>query len=160
MEATGPIGPVISTERIDSFEQANSTGPIEVIVPTGQSGPVATITGLLGIREALLRKEVDDKALLLSMFQPTDDDLRNALVHWATVGFPDQTTIRSVQINPPPKCADGEIRNFYHYSLYLLNIQSLTELTDALDIRVEGMNFDFTLTDINMIHLIVSKETS
>ena len=124
---------------------------------TETSGPLATIDDLLQIRDALLKKEEDDTALFNSVFQPDDSTLKNALVGWATIGFPSQHILLSVQINPPPACSDGLIRNFFYYSLYLAKIQDMTSLLSALNTRVAGMNFEFTLTDVNTLNLIVSK---
>ena len=123
-------------------------------------GPVATIDELLGIQQALQKKQADDTALLNAVFQPDDVTLKNALVQWAIMGFPSQSILLSVQINPPPTCLDGQTRNFFFYSLYLLGISDMSSLMSALNTRVAGMNFDFTLVDVNTLNLIVSKITA
>jgi hypothetical protein len=121
------------------------------------TGPVATIDDLLQIREALLKKEADDTVLFNSGFQPDDATLKNALVQWATIGFPSQHILLSVQLNPPPACSDGQVRNFFYYALYLAKLPDMSSLLSGLNTRVAGMNFDFTLVDVNTINLIVSK---
>lgn len=131
--------------------------PPDEIPPTAPPGPVATIDELLGIQEALQKKQADDLALLNSVFQPDDTTLKNGLVQWAIKGFPAQSILLSAQIIPPPTCLDGQVRNFYYYSLYLLGLSDMSSLMTALDTRVAGMNFDFTLTDVNTLNLIVSK---
>jgi hypothetical protein len=124
---------------------------------TSPTGPVATIDELLGIHEALQTKQTADTALLTSVFQPDDATLKSALVQWAILGFTPNYVVSSVQINPPPACLDGQVRNFYFYSLYLLGISDMSSLISMLDTRVAGMNFNFTLTDVNTLNLIVSK---
>jgi len=120
-------------------------------------GPIATINDLLQVRDVLVKKESDDILLFNSVFQPDDTILKNALIQWATIGFPHQYVLLSVQMNPPPTCSDGQIRNFYFYSLYLAKLEDMSSLLSTLNIRVAGMIFDFTLTDTNTLNLIVSK---
>ena len=159
--------PNVSVVPIDTIPEPNvSVISIETLsdsIPQtsiGPSGPLMTINELLGIQEALLKKEADDTTLLNDFFQPNDIVLKEMLVHWATIGFPDASIISSIQVNPPPKCSDSEIRNFYYYSLYLLKITDLIPLMDAIDGRVTGMKFGFSTSNINTINLLISKEIS
>ena len=139
-------------------ENSTSTGPTDdTTMNTEPSGPLATIDDLLQIRQALLKKEADDLILLNTTFQPDDTMLKDALIHWATIGFPSNYVISSLQLNPPPKCSDGTTRNFYFYALFLLGMTDMNSLLSALNTRVDGMNFNITLVDVNTINLIVSK---
>jgi len=148
---TEPNVSVISIDTLSDIVPQTSTGPV---------GPLTSINELLGIQGALLKKEADDITSLNAFFQPNDAVLKEMLVNWATIGFPDASILASIQVDPPPKCSDGEVRNFYYYSLYLLKISDLIPLMDALDARVTGMKFGFSSANINTINLLISKDAS
>ena len=156
---TQPTGPAPDGYSYCSVTDPNGTVSYILVKnpDTTPPGPLATIDDLLQIRDALLKKEADDLVAFNAVFQPDDATLKDALVHWATIGFPQNHILLSVQLNPPPKCSDGITRTFYFYALYLTKLDDMSSLFDALKLRATGMDFNFTLVDVNTINLIVSK---
>jgi hypothetical protein len=156
------IGTNSGSSGIDTGTNSGSSGT-DTGTNSGSSGIdtaiLTTIDELLGIHQALQTKQDADKSSLLAIFQPDDPTLKSSLVQWAILGFPSNYVLSSIQINPPPACLDGQVRNFFYYSLYLLDITDMSVLTSALDTRVAGMSFNFTLTDVNTLNLIVSKRS-
>lgn len=154
---------MFNTDNMDTIEESTGTGVTTAPLDSNsvdmvtQAPQVITINDLISVREALLVKENADRQAFLSTFQPSDETLRASLVTWATMGFPPQSVLASVQLDPPPKCSDGETRTFFYYGLYLAGIPDMTPLMTALEVRVEGMDFDFVLKDSNTFNLIVSK---
>lgn len=100
-DSTGPTGP------ITMYDLTTATGPIE-------PSPI-TIDDLLTSYELLVKKESEDKVLLDSIGNMSHDELKNKLVSWASLGFPNAHEVHRISINLPSKCSDGVVRDLTSY---------------------------------------------
>jgi hypothetical protein len=111
---------------------------------------------LVSTQGAIIQKEAGDKMSLLRMFQPEASTLKLSLVTWASLGFPANWVVNTVQASPPLVCSDSQTRRFYEYVLYLIGTP-IQPLLDELSSRVPGVTFNFFLKDVNTIGLSVIK---
>lgn len=120
---------------------------------------IITLTDLLGSVEAIQSKENADRALLQSFLDMTDDEIRNKLLTWAGVGFPDNFVFHSIQLNTLEKCSDGIARSDIITYIQYLNPQlSLVDFLKSLETRLPGMTLSYSYTQSFLLQIHVSKQ--
>jgi hypothetical protein len=141
-------------ENTSSVVEATSTE----LPPTDEVPPsyITTLDELLNTHGAIIQKENTDRISLLSVFQPNAETLRTRLFIWASQGFPANWKVSSTQITAPTVCSDGERRQVYNYTLYLLNNQ-IESFLNTLNSQVPGIKFSFFSSDTNTIGLSIIK---
>ena len=140
----------------DTSSVIDTTG-IELFIPEDTASVyVTTLEELVNTHGAIVQQETDDKASLLSVFQPTPETLRTRLFTWASMGFPASWKVFSTQITPPNKCSDGESREVCRYAIYLLDGQ-IDILLAKLNKQVSGITFSFFVSGNDTIGISVVK---
>jgi hypothetical protein len=135
---------VIVEEKSDSIqEESIGTTPIsieDITVPLTSN--LVSISSLLTIDDILgtilIQKEASDRTIIQSIGNMTDEELREKLISWAKLGFPNNFELKRIGIVPPKKCTDGVTRNLTEYIQYCSG-KSIQEHVDLLQSRVTGM---------------------
>jgi len=130
---------------------------VPVDVPVVPAPYITTMDELMSMREAVLQKEASDRAALMSVLAPSPEALRQALYAWALRGFPPMSTLFSAAIFPPSVCSDNTARDIAPYMEYLNGSQPIASLIQALEERVEGINFSYNVVQFNVLSLVVIK---
>lgn len=118
---------------------------------------ITTIGELVSFRGAIVQKEQQDKAAILSVFSPSTNILREKLFAWAANGFPPMSTLLTTQIIPPSVCSDNVQRELVPYIEFLLDSKTLESAILTLEERVDGINFSYNITQLNVVCLTVIK---
>ena len=118
--------------------------------------PIATLSELATSHDAIVQKETRDKAILSQLITPSRANIRADLLKWTARGFPANFTILSLNVNPPPMCADGVTRSFVDYVQYLLGMTIAAQLV-LLQPQLEGIVLSYT---INLNNLLVQVSNS
>jgi hypothetical protein len=114
-----------------------------------------TLEELTNTIDVIKQKEATDKSLLLSAFDVDLNMLRDALMKWATAGFPYVYCLFTIDVSPPPKCSDGITRSVYDYIGYVTET-SVTELMQRISQKTTGIEFSQN-TDSDHFRIYVSK---
>jgi len=124
------------------------------------TGPtyIATIDQLLSLQQVVTNQELSDTATLREMFvTPTVSSFQTQLATWATLNFPTNYPIASIQISPPTVCSDGISRTYIPYALFCLQVESFDLLVAQLQPQFLGITLSYTLSDPATISVVVSK---
>ena len=114
--------------------------------------PKITVADILASQEVLVQTEATHKALVDGISQMDITSLRNKLVLWGTLGFPNVYVIHEVAILPPACCSDGVSRDLANYITFCSgktiqeHIASLQELVADIDV-----SFSYTGTTIQIV---------
>lgn len=76
---------------------------------------VLTLADLLNDHQIVLAKEQADRSLLETIGGQTASALRPKLLEWVLKGKPSAFPLFSVNIQPPSRCSDGEVRDLASY---------------------------------------------
>ena len=117
--------------------------------------PKITIADILASQEVLLQIEATHKDLLDGIGQMNIVSLRNKLVTWGTLGFPNVYVIHEVGISPPPVCSDGVSRDIASYITFCSG-KTLQEHIALLQDLVDDITVSFSYTGPS-IQIVVSK---
>jgi hypothetical protein len=106
---------------------------------------VLSLADLLTDQSIVVSKEQADKALLETIWTQTVSNFRPKLVEWVLKGRPSAFPILSLDIQPPSRCSDGEVRNLPDY-IQFCSGKSIVEHVALLqaklpDIQVSFANF-------------------
>lgn len=124
--------------------------PLVILPP-----PVITMNDILSSVEVVSQKEQADKATLESIGNIPFDHLKNKLLVWATLGFPNVYEIHRLTITTPTVCSDGVVRNLADY-IEFCSGKTIQDHVASLQQRVQ----DMLITFANMgtyIAVVVSK---
>ena len=119
--------------------------------PVVESPYIITLEELKASKEALQSKETKDRTMVYQFLEPNNDNVRQRLLDWATLGFPDGYILYSLSIEPPVVCLDGQSRNFVEYIQYLCNstlvekIQALNAKLPSMTLTQSVMNFTYSM---------------
>lgn len=143
------------------MDNTESTGPISIQDINSELGTIPevfvpiTIDDILNSVEVITKKEADDKALLESIGAMSVDTLKEKLLQWAKLGFPNVYEIQKIIITPPTKCSDGVTRNLSDYIEYCSG-KPIQDHVAGLQSKVSGMTISFANMN-TYIAIVVSK---
>lgn len=143
------------------MDNTESTGPISIQDINSELGTIPevfvpiTIDDILNSVEVITKKEADDKALLESIGAMPVDTLKEKLLQWAKLGFPNVYEIQKIIITPPTKCSDGVTRNLSDYIEYCSG-KPIQDHVAGLQSKVSGMTISFANMN-TYIAIVVSK---
>ena len=112
--------------------------PIVILPP-----PVISMNDILSSVELVIQKETADKATLESIGTIGFDDLKNKLLTWGTLGFPNVYEIYRIVITPPTVCSDGVSRSLGDY-IEFCSGKPIQDHVAVLQQRVQDMTISFT----------------
>ena len=112
--------------------------PIVVLPP-----PVISMNDILSSVELVMQKEKEDKATLESIGTIGFNDLKNKLLTWGTLGFPNVYEIYRIVITPPTVCSDGVSRSLGDY-IEFCSGKPIQDHVAVLQQRVQDMTISFT----------------
>jgi hypothetical protein len=112
--------------------------PIVILPP-----PVISINDILSSVELVTQKETADKATLESIGTISFNDLKNKLLTWGTLGFPNVYEIYRIVITPPTVCSDGVSRSLGDY-IEFCSGKPIQDHVAVLQQRVQDMTISFT----------------
>ena len=104
--------------------------------------PVITMNDILSSVEVVVQKEQNDKATLESIATMSFEELKNKLLVWATLGFPNVYEIKKIVITPPTVCSDGVTRGLTEY-IEFCSGKTMQDHVIALQQRVQDMTISF-----------------
>jgi hypothetical protein len=104
--------------------------------------PVITMNDILSSVEVVVQKEQNDKATLESIGTMSFEELKNKLLVWATLGFPNVYEIKKIVITPPTVCSDGVTRGLTEY-IEFCSGKTMQDHVIALQQRVQDMTISF-----------------
>lgn len=119
--------------------------------------PLMSLEELLQTSEALKSSEERDKEKLRNFLNIDQVLLRSRLLTWASLGFPSNYVIYTIDLNNPPVCSDGVNRNLLSYLAFLLPEFSLAAAVSDLQSKLPGMLLSYSYTISNSISIHVSK---
>jgi hypothetical protein len=117
--------------------------------------PTISLTDILGATEVVAKKEQADKAALEGIAMISFENLRAALIRWASAGFPNAYTVYEVPISTPDVCSDGEKRSLADYIVYVSG-KSIHDHVAALQQRVLDITVSFAYTGTSIL-IVVTK---
>jgi hypothetical protein len=120
-----------------------------------QPPPKITIADILASQQVLLQTEATHKTLLDGIGQMDLTTLRNKLVLWGTLGFPNVYVIHEVVIGPPPMCSDGVSRDLASYITFCSG-KTIQEHVALLQGLVGDITVSFSYTG-SSVQIVVSK---
>jgi len=116
------------------------------IVVTPELGPrppdVLTLADLLNDQSVIQSKEQADKVLLDSISTRTVASIRPKLVEWILKGRPSPFPLFEVNVQPPTRCSDGEIRGLADYIRYCSG-KSIEEHVVLLQAKLPDIHLSF-----------------
>ena len=110
-------------------------------VPTVE---VITLSDLMNSLEAINQKEGADRASTVSFLSQTTSSLREPLVQWAGLGFPNAYILMTVELSPPSKCSDGVVRNMAEYIVFLTG-KTIQDWFVDMNTKVSGLRLEPSL---------------
>jgi hypothetical protein len=120
---------------------------------TNSSPYLMTIDQLVSQSSSNLSQEMIDSKALAPVIRPST--LVYYLPMWASVGFPDNCSILTINLNPPSPCPDGTPRTLYDYISFLISAD-LDGTISNLNTQLLGIVISYTLSG-NSIRFSVSK---
>ena len=117
--------------------------------------PKITVADILASQEVLVQTEATHKALVDGISQMDITSLRNKLIVWGTLGFPNVYVIHDVALSPPPRCSDGVSRDLANYITFCSG-KTLQEHIALLQELVADIDVSFSYTGTS-IQIVVSK---
>lgn len=103
---------------------------------------VLSLADLLTDQSVVLMKEQADKALLESIGTQTVSNLRPKLVEWVLKGQPSAFPILSLDIRPPARCSDGEVRGLADY-IEFCSGKTINEHVSLLQAKLTDIQISF-----------------
>jgi hypothetical protein len=140
-----------------------STGSSEdaVLIPYPTiSGPpipeyIMTIDQLTQYHNTTVQSEMSDKVSMDVIVSPNSSGIQQSLIQWASIGFPHDYQILSVNLIFPLRCSDGQVRDMMSYICYLTGSEIMT-LTTNFQSNFFGIYFSYSISG-NTVNLHVSK---
>jgi hypothetical protein len=120
-----------------------------------QPPPKISVADILASQEVLVQTEATHKTLLDGISLMDQTSLRNKLVVWGILGFPNVYVIHEVAVNPPPRCSDGVSRDLASYITFCSG-KTIQEHVALLQALVDDMTVSFSYTG-SSIQIVVSK---
>jgi hypothetical protein len=117
-----------------------------------ETEPPLSIEDLMNDVAVLQQKEAADKSALDAIGNLS---IRETLVTWATIGFPNAWTVHEVFVQPPSQCSDGVARDLANY-IQFVSGKTIAEHVAALQSRVTGMVVSYAWTGSSIL-IVVSK---
>ena len=147
MEYTDATGPTGNTGATEPTGMTGATGPtgMEMYMSYQITAPlpeILTLADLMSDTQIVLAKEQADKSLLESIATQSVQSLRPILVEWVMKGYPNAYPLLRVDIHPPAKCSDGEVRNLTEYILFCSG-KTIHEHVAALQTKLPDINVSF-----------------
>jgi hypothetical protein len=139
-------------EQIQAEYTAIANQPIPVVP---ENPYIITFEELQSTQEALSAKENSDRISVSLFVNPNPEDLRNKLLQWAGLGFPNIFIVSTVSLEVPSKCLDGQTRNIYSYVDYLLGT-TLSEKIQILNQKLLGITISYSFQN-SIVQMQVSK---
>jgi len=122
----------------------NELTPEDRIALANAPPDIITMEELMNAVEVVRQKEDRDRASTNSFLGQTTSSLREPLLRWAGVGFPDAYMLTSVELTPPSKCSDGVVRNMVDYVLYLTG-KTIQDWFVEINTKVSGLRLEPSL---------------
>lgn len=123
--------------------------------PIGQIPPIVSLDDLIQTKEAIAASEERDKALLRTLVNVNESQLRGLLFTWASTNFTDNYILYEFQLDS--RCLDGVIRNCIDYITYL-GFDPVTAL-ESIQQRLPGMSLSYSYTNDFKFRVHVTKTT-
>lgn len=114
--------------------------------------PPLSIEDLMNDVVVLQQKEAMDSAALNSI---AGISIREPLVTWATLGFPNAWSIHEVSVVPPARCSDGVARDLAGY-IQFVSGKTIGDHVAALQARVTGIVVSYAWTGASIL-IVVTK---
>jgi hypothetical protein len=112
-------------------------GVEQIPVPT-----TLTLEDLLNDQSLVLAKEQSDKSLLDTIGNQGIETLRPILLEWILKGRPPVFPILSLDIHPPTRCSDGEVRSLTDY-IQFCSGKTINEHVDLLQAKLPDIRVTF-----------------
>jgi hypothetical protein len=103
---------------------------------------VLTLADLLSDQSVVQAKEQADKELLESIWTQPASALRPKLVEWVLKGRPSAFPIYIVDIRPPARCSDGEVRDLADYIMFCSG-KTIAEHVSLLQEKLPDIQLSF-----------------
>jgi hypothetical protein len=101
-----------------------------------------TLEDLLNDQSLVLAKEQSDKSLLDTIGNQGIETLRPILLEWILKGRPPVFPILSLDIHPPTRCSDGEVRSLTDY-IQFCSGKTINEHVDLLQAKLPDIRVSF-----------------
>jgi hypothetical protein len=135
MDASGEVVDVSGVVMDVSGVILDASGnPLVAPPPPPPPSPI-TLDDILNATQVVAQKELADKARLDAIGGISIEFLRNALIQWGALGFPNAYVIWELTIAPPPVCSDGVVRTLNDYIPFCSG-KTLSEHTAVLQAKV------------------------
>ena len=155
-DATGPTNtPSSDATGPTDAPSSDATGPTDTLYVPPPPPPPISIEELLNSMEVVKQKETDDKSLLESIGNISQEALKTKLIGWAVAGFPSAYGIHTVTIVPPSSCSDGVSRSLTDYILFCSG-KTIREHINVLQQKVTNISVSFANMGSH-ISIVVSK---
>jgi hypothetical protein len=112
-------------------------GVEQIPVPT-----TLTLEDLLNDQSLVLAKEQSDKSLLDTIGNQGIETLRPILLEWILKGRPPVFPILSLDIHPPTRCSDGEVRSLTDY-IQFCSGKTINEHVNLLQAKLPDIRVTF-----------------
>ncbi len=148
--------PVVAEEDAPVVAESDLSGSIP-FPTTSLPETIETLSldDLMSERDVVITKEQVDKSALESIACHNLASVKPKLVEWAMKGFPNAYPIFTVDIQPPTKCSDGEIRSLSDY-IQFCSGKTIQEHVVLLQEKLVGMKVEFANVN-GQIAIVVSK---
>ncbi len=124
--------------------------------PPGPPPPdILTLADLLSDQSVVQSKEEEDKNTLETIWNRPVSDFRPKLVEWVLKGKPSAFPLFLLDIKPPPRCSDGEVRDLATY-IEFCSGKSIADHVALLqaklpDIRLSFMNLNGSIAVVTLM---------
>ncbi len=103
---------------------------------------ILTLSDLLNEQSVVQSKEEADKALLETIGSTPVSNLRPKFVEWVLKGRPSAFPIITLDIQPPNRCSDGEVRDLADYITFCSG-KSISEHVELLQAKLPDIRLSF-----------------
>jgi hypothetical protein len=124
--------------------------------PPGPPPPdILTLADLLSDQSVVQSKEEEDKNTLETIWNRPVSDFRPKLVEWVLKGKPSAFPLFLLDIKPPPRCSDGEVRDLATY-IEFCSGKSIADHVALLqaklpDIQLSFMNLNGSIAVVTLM---------
>ena len=128
------------------------------IPPPTESVSIISLTDLMNTLDVIKSKEQEDRDKVKTIIvNISDAGLRERLITWGALGFPDAYELFSVQLSKH-RCSDGVFRNnLVDYYSFLFPDTTLQDLVSKVQARLSEMTLSYSYTDDYLLKIHVQK---
>jgi len=137
--------PLPSDVIVDPSNNVVPPGDPSYIMPPSTEPPppdVLTLADLLSDQSVVQLKEQADKATLETIWTQPVANFRPKLVEWVMKGRPSAFPIFMINVQPPPRCSDGETRDLADY-IQFCSGKTIAEHVGLLQAKLPDIQLSF-----------------